>query len=49
MASIVMEMAKRCSNLENKKEKTKPSRDQGKGINRDFVLPVRHYRECNRV
>jgi hypothetical protein len=27
--------------MEKKKEKTKPYRAQGKGIDRDFILPVK--------
>jgi hypothetical protein len=31
----------KCSNLEKRKRKTKPYADQGKGINRDFILPIK--------
>ena len=34
-------MVIKCSNLEKKKRKTKPYGVQGKGINRDFVLPIK--------
>jgi hypothetical protein len=35
------EMVIKCSNLKRRKRKTKSYGDQGKGINRDFVLVVK--------
>ena len=31
----------KCSNLKRRKRKTKPYEDQGKGINKDFVLVIK--------
>ena len=36
-------------NMERRKRKTKPYGDQGKGINRGFVLVIKTLRECDHI